>query len=79
MFVRLRLEDSRDGLIATISQCDTDGKVAAPPMIFLVRTREEAKRKASAVAKGLGLTSYRVRDKSQAAQRQDAAAPDRDR
>ncbi len=77
MFVRLKLEDSRDGLVATISERDADGKIAGPPMIFLVRTKEEAKRKASDVAKGLGLTSYRVMDKSQPAQRQSSAASDR--
>jgi hypothetical protein len=76
MFVRLKLEESRDGLVATISERDADGKIAAPPMIFLVRTKEEAKRKASAVAKGLGLTSYRVMDKSRPPQRQGAVARD---
>ena len=70
MFVRLKLEESRDGLVATISERDANGKITAPPMILLVRTRAEAKRKASAVAKGLGLTSYRILDKSQQAARQ---------
>jgi hypothetical protein len=77
MFVRLKLEESRDGLVATISKRDADGKIAGPPMIFLVQTKEEAKKKASAVAKGLGLTSYRIMSKSQTAQRQKPAAPDR--
>jgi hypothetical protein len=77
MFVRLTLENSRDGLVATISERDADGKIAGPPIIFLARTKEEAKRKASDVAKGLGLTSYRVMDKSQPARRQDPAASSR--
>lgn len=67
MFVRLKIEESRDGLVATISEGDADGKIAGPPMILLVRTKEEAKRKASAVARGLGLTTYRMIDKSQRA------------
>ena len=77
MFVRLKLEDSREGLVATISERDANGKIAGSPMIFLVETKEEAKKKASAVARGLGLTSYRIMDKSQMAQRQKPAAPDR--
>jgi hypothetical protein len=54
MFVRLKLEESRDGLVATISDRHADGKIAGPPRIFLVRTKEEAQ-KASAVAKGFGV------------------------
>jgi hypothetical protein len=77
MFVRLRLEESRDGLVATISEGDADGKITGPPMIFLVRTKEEAKRKASAVARGLGLTTYRIIDKSRPASRPTQPMPDR--
>ena len=77
MFVRLKLEESREGLVATISEGDADGKIIGAPRILLVRTKEEAKRKASAVARGLGLTSYRMIDKSQTAPRQKSAAPDR--
>ena len=78
MFVRLKLEESRDGLLATISKRDGDGKIVGPPRIFLVRTKEEAKKRASAVAKGLGLTSYRIMDKSQTAQQQNPPAPYRE-
>ena len=67
MFVRLRLEDSRDGIVATISEREADKKVAGSPVIPLVRTKDEARMKASAVAKRLGLTSYRVIDKLQTA------------
>jgi hypothetical protein len=77
MFVRLKLEESRDGLVATISEGDADGKITGPPRILLVRTKEEAKRKASAVARGLGLTSYRIIDKSRPAPRHKSPAPDR--
>jgi hypothetical protein len=73
MFLRLTLEQSRDGLVATISERDENGNIAGTPMIVLVRSKEEAKKKASAIAKGLGLTSYRILDKSQ--RRKPAAAP----
>lgn len=34
MFVRLKLEDTRDGLVATISQRGDDGKITERPSIF---------------------------------------------
>ena len=64
MFVRLKLEESRDGLVATISQRGDDGKITGRPSIFLVRGREEAKQKAKAVARALGLKTYGVVDKT---------------
>jgi hypothetical protein len=78
MFVRLKLEDSSDGLVATISERDADGKIAGTPIIFLTQTKEDAKKKASAVARGLGLTSYRIMDKSQTAQSAKPVMPDRE-
>jgi hypothetical protein len=62
MLVRLKLEDTREGLVATISQRDDDGKTSGRPSIFLVGDKEEAKQKARAVARGLGLKTYRVLD-----------------
>jgi predicted dinucleotide-binding enzyme len=62
MFVRLKIEDTRKGLVATISQRDDDGKTNGRPSIFLVGDKEEAKQKARAVARGLGLKTYRVFD-----------------
>jgi hypothetical protein len=44
MFVRLKIEDTREGLVATISQRDDDGKVTGRPSIFLVGRKEEAKK-----------------------------------
>jgi hypothetical protein len=62
MFVRLKIEDTREGLVATISQRDDDGKTSGRPSIFLVGDKEEAKQRARAVARGLGLKTYRVLD-----------------
>jgi hypothetical protein len=62
IFVRLKIEDTREGLVATISQRDDDGKTSGRPSIFLVGDKEEAKQRARAVARGLGLKTYRVLD-----------------
>ena len=43
MFVRLKLEETREGLVATISQRGDDYKVTGRPSVFLVRSKEEAK------------------------------------
>src|ERR1700746_2092742 len=64
MFVRLKIEDSREGLGATISQRDNDGKITGRPSIFLVGVKEEAKQRAKAVARALGLNTYGVVDKT---------------
>jgi len=64
MSVRLTLEDSREGLVATISQRSEDGKITGRPSIFLVGGKEEAKQKAKAVARALGLKTYGVVDKT---------------
>ena len=64
MFVRLKIEDSREGLVATISQRDNDGKITGRPSIFLVGGEEEAKQRAKAVARVLGLKTYGVVDKT---------------
>ena len=64
MFVRLKLEDTREGLVATISQRGDDGKITGRPAIFLVSGKDEAKQKANAVARALGLKTYGVVDKT---------------
>jgi hypothetical protein len=61
LFVRLKLEETREGLVATISQRGDDGKVTGRPSIFLVRGKEEAKQRAKAVARALGLKDLRCR------------------
>jgi hypothetical protein len=64
MFVRLKLEETREGLVAIISQRGDDGKITRRPSIFLVRGKEEAKERAKAVARALGLKTYGVVDKT---------------
>jgi len=58
MSVRLKLEDTREGLVATISQRGDDGKITGRPSIFLVGGKEEANQKAKAVARALGLKTF---------------------
>ena len=64
MSARLKIEDSREGLVATISQRDENGKITGRPSIFLVGGKEEAKQRAKAVARVLGLKTYGVVDKT---------------
>jgi hypothetical protein len=62
--IRLKLEDSREGLVATISQRNDAGKITGRPSIFLVATKDEAKRRAKALARALGLKTYGIVDKT---------------
>jgi hypothetical protein len=62
--VRLKLEDSREGLVATISERNDAGKITGRPSIFLVGTKEEAKQRAKALARTLGLKTYGIVDKT---------------
>ena len=64
MSVRLKLEDSHEGLVATISQRNEAGKVTGRPATFLVGTKEEAKNRAKALARTLGLKTYGIVDKT---------------
>ena len=64
MSVRVKIEDSREGLVATISQRDDAGKLVGDSSIFLVATKEEAKQQAKTLARSLGLKSYGVVDKT---------------
>jgi hypothetical protein len=64
--VRLKLEDSSEGLVATISQRNDVGKVMGDPAIFIVGDKEEAKQKAKALARTLGLKTYGIVDKTSA-------------
>lgn len=73
MFVRLKIEEGREGLVATISQRGDDGKVTGPPAIFIVGDKEEAKARAKAAARALGLKTYGVVDKTR---RLSEPAPD---
>ena len=64
MSVRLKIEDSSEGLVATISQRDNAGKVIGTPSVLLVGSKEEAKRQAKMLARSLGLKVYGIVDKT---------------
>jgi hypothetical protein len=64
--VRLKIENSREGLVATISERDDAGKVIGRPSIFLVGSKEEAKQRAKTLARSLGLKIYGIVDKTSA-------------
>jgi hypothetical protein len=62
--VHLKIEESSEGLLATISQRDDAGKVIGTPSVLLVRSKEEAKQQAKKLARSLGLKVYGIVDKS---------------
>jgi hypothetical protein len=62
--VRLKIEDSREGLVATISQRDDEGNVIGEPSVFLVESKDQAKEQAKTLARSLGLKVYGVVDKT---------------
>jgi hypothetical protein len=62
--VRLKIEDSRGGMVATISQRDDAGNVIGRPSIFLVVSKEEAKQQAKTLARSLGLKVDGIVDKT---------------
>ena len=64
MSVHLKIEDGREGVVATISQRDDMGKVIGRPAVFPVSSKEEAKQQAKALARSLGLKAYGVIDKT---------------
>ena len=64
MSVRVEIENSREGLVATISQRDDAGNVIGRPWIFLVASKKEAKQQAKALAWSLGLNVYGNVDKT---------------
>ena len=64
MFVRLKLEDTLDGLLATISQLDDTRKISGTPLVAIVSGKEEAKQKAKALARSLGCKTYGIIDKT---------------
>ena len=67
MSIRLKLEDSREGLVATISERNDAGKVIGSPSTFLVSSKEEAKQRTKALARTLGLKTYGIVDKTSTA------------
>ena len=65
MIVRLTIQQDGAGFRATISKRDDQGNgFIGAPEIFLVDDKEEAKKRAKNIARGLGLKTYRVVDKT---------------
>jgi phosphatidylglycerophosphatase A len=67
MSVHLKIEESREGVIATLSQRDDEGKVIGDPSVGLVASAAEARQLAKTLALSLGLKVYRVIDKTKSA------------
>jgi len=65
MIVRLTIQQAGAGFRATISKREEEGNATVgQPEIFLVDNKEEAKKRAKDLARGLGLKTYRVVDKT---------------
>jgi hypothetical protein len=62
--VRLKIEHSREGMVATISQRDDAGKLIGRPSVSLVASKGEAKQQAKTLARSLGLKVYGIVDKT---------------
>ena len=60
----MKIENSSEGLVATISQRDDTGKVMGTPSVLLVESKEEAKQQAKTLARSLGLKVYGIVDKT---------------
>jgi hypothetical protein len=65
MIVRLTIQQDGAGFRATISKRgDQENTPVGVPETFLADDKEEAKRRAKDMARGLGLKTYRVVDKT---------------
>jgi len=65
MIVRLTMQHTDDGLRAEISKRNDLGqRLKGGSQVFLATSKEEARKKAKDVARGLGLKTYRVVDKT---------------
>ena len=62
--VRLKLQNSDRGLLATISQRTEAGKIVGQPLIFVAASKEEAKQQAKTLARTLVLKTYGVVDRT---------------
>jgi len=63
MIVRLTIQQDGTGFRATISKRNDEGTIGQPE-IFFVDYKEEAKKRARDTARGLGLRTYRVVDRT---------------
>jgi hypothetical protein len=65
MIVRLTIQQDGDGFRAMISKRDDQGSgTIGVPEVFLVDNKDEAKKRAKEMARGLGLKTYRVVDRT---------------
>jgi len=67
VLLRLKIEETPQGLTATLSQRGEDGKVTGRPAVFIVADKQEAKQRAKTMARALGLKTYGLVDKTGAA------------
>lgn len=67
MSVHLKIEEGPEGITATLSQRDDEGKVIGHPSVELVASAAEARQLAKTLAQSLGLKVYRVIDKTTSA------------
>lgn len=67
MSVHLKIEEGPEGLMATLSQRDGDGKPIGQPSVGIVASTAEAKRRAKTLAQSLGLKVYGLIDKTKSA------------
>ncbi len=65
MIIRLTIQQAGAGFRATISKREEEGNGAiGQPETFLVDNKDEARQRAKDMARGLGLKTYRVVDKT---------------
>jgi hypothetical protein len=65
MIVRLTIQQEGPAFRATITKREDQGKdTIGSPEIFLVDDKDEAKKRAKDMARGLGLKTYRVVDRT---------------
>ena len=69
MSVHLRIEETQEGITATLSQRDDDGKVIGHPSVGFVASAAEARQLAKTLAQSLGLKVYHVIVKTRSASR----------
>jgi hypothetical protein len=71
MSVHLKIEEAREGVTATLSQRDDEGKVIGHPSVGHVANATEARQLAKTLAQSLGLKVYRVIDKTKSVGRSE--------
>ena len=65
MIIRLTIQKEGAGFRATIAKREDQGDdIIGTPEIFVVKDKEQAKKRARELARGLGLKTYRVVDRT---------------